>query len=209
MSDSIVLRARRKGLWLRRRARAKFPQLATLRRGVTSVTVGSTQGLLTACHEGSEVAGVDPANIAWVFCVGGSTWLSNMMGEPSEQTIWREPRVGRGRARSRGRQVAFAPLPRYPVWRGRQTQGQRGRHDLEAQGRPLGGALPRPDRRSARPSTRSRTPGRPRCSPSRSRKGTATARSRSSRASPAMTLRRYALPDMQEIAAGATERYAF
>lgn len=39
---------------------------------------------------------MDPANIAWIFCVGrsGSTWLSNMMGELSGQTIWREPRVG-------------------------------------------------------------------------------------------------------------------
>jgi Sulfotransferase domain len=96
MSDSFKLRVRRKGLWLWRRARAKFPQLATLRRGVTSVTVRSAQSLLTARHGGSEVTGVDPANISWIFCVGrsGSTWLSNMMGELSGQTIWREPRVG-------------------------------------------------------------------------------------------------------------------
>jgi hypothetical protein len=96
MSDPIVLRVRRKGLWLWRRARAKFPQLATLRRGVTSVAVRSAQSLLTARHGGSEITGVDPANISWIFCVGrsGSTWLSNMMGELSGQTIWREPRVG-------------------------------------------------------------------------------------------------------------------
>jgi Sulfotransferase domain len=96
MSDSLVLRVRRKGLWFWRRARAKFPRLAALRSGVSSVTVRSAQMLLTTRHGGSEVTGVDPANICWIFCVGrsGSTWLSNMMGELSGQTIWREPRVG-------------------------------------------------------------------------------------------------------------------
>ena len=97
MSDSFTLRLRRKGLWLWRRVRAKYPRLATLRRGVTSVTVRASQSFLTARRVGSEAAdGVDPANIAWIFCVGrsGSTWLSNMMGELSGQTIWREPRIG-------------------------------------------------------------------------------------------------------------------
>jgi hypothetical protein len=44
---------------------------------------------------GSE-AGVSPANITWIFCVGrsGSTWLSNVMGELDGQQIWREPRIG-------------------------------------------------------------------------------------------------------------------
>lgn len=56
----------------------------------------STQSLLATPHVGSEAASVNPANIAWIFCVGrsGSTWLSNMMGELSGQKIWREPRIG-------------------------------------------------------------------------------------------------------------------
>jgi hypothetical protein len=59
------------------------------------VTVSSTQSLAAARHAGSE-AGVNPANITWIFCVGrsGSTWLSNMMGELGGHKIWREPRIG-------------------------------------------------------------------------------------------------------------------
>jgi hypothetical protein len=98
MSDPFVLRLRRKGLWLWRRARAKYPKLATFRRGVTSVTVrAASQALLTARHGGAEANnGVNPANIAWIFCVGrsGSTWLSNMMGELEGHNIWREPKIG-------------------------------------------------------------------------------------------------------------------
>jgi hypothetical protein len=97
MSDPFVLRLRRKGLWLWRRARAKYPKLDTLRRGVTSVTVrAANQALLTSRHRGSEAKGVNPANITWIFCVGrsGSTWLSNMMGELEGQKIWREPKIG-------------------------------------------------------------------------------------------------------------------
>jgi len=95
MSDSFILRLRRKGLWLWRRARIKYPQLAILRRGVTSVTVRSTQSL-AARKAGLEATSVNPANITWIFCVGrsGSTWLSNMMGELSGHKIWREPRIG-------------------------------------------------------------------------------------------------------------------
>lgn len=62
---------------------------------MTSITVRSTQGL-AARQARSEEAGVNPANITWIFCVGrsGSTWLSNMMGEISGHHIWREPKVG-------------------------------------------------------------------------------------------------------------------
>jgi hypothetical protein len=61
---------------------------------VTALTVKSTQSL-AARRAGSE-AGVSPANITWIFCVGrsGSTWLSNVMGELDGQQIWREPRIG-------------------------------------------------------------------------------------------------------------------
>lgn len=58
------------------------------------MAVRSTQSL--AAHQAGSYAGVNPANIIWIFCVGrsGSTWLSNMMGELSGHQIWREPRIG-------------------------------------------------------------------------------------------------------------------
>src|SRR4051812_33851757 len=93
---SVILRLRRKGLWLWRRACTKYPRLAILRRGVTSLTVRSTQSLLAAGQVGSEATSVNAAHITWIFCVGrsGSTWLSNMMGELGGQKIWREPKIG-------------------------------------------------------------------------------------------------------------------
>jgi hypothetical protein len=94
MNDSFILRSRQKALWLWRRTRTKYPQLGTLRHGVKSVTVRSTQSLATR-QVGSEPS-VNPANITWIFCVGrsGSTWLSDMMGELSGHKIWMEPGIG-------------------------------------------------------------------------------------------------------------------
>lgn len=39
---------------------------------------------------------IDPEKVVWMFGSGrtGSTWLSSMMDEMSDQTVWREPRVG-------------------------------------------------------------------------------------------------------------------
>lgn len=41
-------------------------------------------------------AGVDPANLVWIFGSGrsGSTWLARMMGELEGFTVWNEPLVG-------------------------------------------------------------------------------------------------------------------
>src|SRR5215212_3246915 len=94
MNDSLISRARRKALWFRRRARTKYPRLYAFRRGMKSVTVRSTQSL--AARRAGYEAGVNPANITWIFCVGrsGSTWLSSVMGEISGHQIWREPKIG-------------------------------------------------------------------------------------------------------------------
>ena len=94
MNDSLISRARRKALWFRRRARTKYPRLYAFRRGMKSVTVRSTQSL--AARRAGYEAGVNPANITWIFCVGrsGSTWLSDMMGELSGHKIWTEPGIG-------------------------------------------------------------------------------------------------------------------
>jgi hypothetical protein len=45
---------------------------------------------------GGEAAGVDPANVVWIFGAGrtGSTWLSRMMEELEGHTVWIEPWVG-------------------------------------------------------------------------------------------------------------------
>jgi hypothetical protein len=93
VSDSFVARSRQKGLWLWCRVCARHPRLAALRRGVTSVTVSSTQSIAGARHAEDSV---NPANLTWIFCVGrsGSTWLSNVMGELGGHKIWREPRIG-------------------------------------------------------------------------------------------------------------------
>ncbi len=40
---------------------------------------------------------IRPENFVWLFCAGrsGSTWLSSMMGEMRDYTVWHEPGVGR------------------------------------------------------------------------------------------------------------------
>jgi hypothetical protein len=45
---------------------------------------------------GGEADGADPGNIVWIFGSGrsGSTWLSSMMAEMEDQTVWNEPLVG-------------------------------------------------------------------------------------------------------------------
>jgi hypothetical protein len=45
---------------------------------------------------GASSAGVDPANIVWIFGAGrtGSTWLASMMEELDGCAVWREPLVG-------------------------------------------------------------------------------------------------------------------
>lgn len=45
---------------------------------------------------GGGVSGVNPKNIVWIFGFGrsGSTWLSNMMEDIENHTVWAEPLVG-------------------------------------------------------------------------------------------------------------------
>jgi hypothetical protein len=95
MKGSFILRARWKGLWLWRRVRTKYPLLYAFRRRMKSATAKSTQ-FLAARYRGPE-AGVNPANITWMFSVGrsGSTWLSDMMGELSGHKVWMEPGIGK------------------------------------------------------------------------------------------------------------------
>lgn len=44
----------------------------------------------------TEVAGIKPENIVWIFGAGrtGSTWLARMVGGLEGQTVWFEPHVG-------------------------------------------------------------------------------------------------------------------
>jgi hypothetical protein len=53
-------------------------------------------GQLTQSPAKPAVSGVRPEKIVWIFGSGrsGSTWLSSMMGDMSEQTMWGEPWVG-------------------------------------------------------------------------------------------------------------------
>jgi hypothetical protein len=49
-----------------------------------------------AASGGGRTGGVVPGNILWIFGSGrsGSTWLSSMMGDMSNQVLWGEPWVG-------------------------------------------------------------------------------------------------------------------
>jgi LPS sulfotransferase NodH len=87
--------------WLWRRASARYPWLATLRRRLTAAAVRSARavelgGARPAGGADVQERGVNPANIVWIFCVArsGSTWLAEMMGDLSGHKVWREPRVG-------------------------------------------------------------------------------------------------------------------
>jgi hypothetical protein len=50
----------------------------------------------SAAPGGGRTGGVVPGNILWIFGSGrsGSTWLSSMMGDMSNQVLWGEPWVG-------------------------------------------------------------------------------------------------------------------
>jgi hypothetical protein len=90
-------RAGQRARWIWRRASARYPRLAALRRRLAAVATRSSR---TASAGGVasdlETRGVKPANIIWIFCVArsGSTWLSGMMGELKGHKVWKEPRVG-------------------------------------------------------------------------------------------------------------------
>ena len=95
------LRAGQRGLWIWRRASARYPRLAAMRRRLSAAAVRSA-GVVgrgrTRLAGGAdlEVGGLNPANILWIFCVArsGSTWLAEMMGEIGGHKVWKEPRVG-------------------------------------------------------------------------------------------------------------------
>ncbi len=94
MRASFGSRVKRRGLWAWRRASARYPKLAVLRRRLAAASVGSGRSLAVA-PEGA-AGGLSPANIVWIFCVArsGSTWLASMMGEIDGADVWKEPRVG-------------------------------------------------------------------------------------------------------------------
>ena len=86
------LRAGQRARWIWRRASARYPRLATLRRRLSAAAVKSAG----VAASNLEAGGVNPANILWIFCVArsGSTWLAEMMGDLSGHKVWKEPRVG-------------------------------------------------------------------------------------------------------------------
>ncbi len=94
MMASFGSRIKRRGLWAWRRASARYPKLAVLRRRLAAASVGSGRSRVVAPEGTAE--GLSPANIVWIFCVArsGSTWLASMMGELGGTGVWKEPRVG-------------------------------------------------------------------------------------------------------------------
>ena len=95
------LRAGHRRLWIWRRASARYPRLAAMRRRLSAAAVRSA-GVVgrgrTRPAGGADLedGGLNPANILWIFCVArsGSTWLAEMMGEIGGHKVWKEPRVG-------------------------------------------------------------------------------------------------------------------
>lgn len=94
MRASFGSRVKRRGLWAWRRASARYPKLAILRRRLAAASVGFGRSRIVAPEDAAE--GLSPANIVWIFCVArsGSTWLASMMGELGGTAVWKEPRVG-------------------------------------------------------------------------------------------------------------------
>jgi hypothetical protein len=95
MRASFGSRLKSRGLWAWRRASARYPKLAILRRRLAAASFGSGRTrVVVAPEEAGE--GLSPANIVWIFCVArsGSTWLASMMGEIGGTKVWKEPRVG-------------------------------------------------------------------------------------------------------------------
>ena len=92
MGASFGSRVKQRGLWAWRRASARYPKLAVLRRRLASA--GSGRPPVVAPEEAGE--GLSPANVVWIFCVArsGSTWLASIMGEMDGTEVWKEPRVG-------------------------------------------------------------------------------------------------------------------
>ena len=95
------LRAGQRGLWIWRRASARYPRLAAMRRRLSAAAVRSARVVgrgrrRPAGWEDLEDGGLNPANILWIYCDArsGSTWLAEMMGEIGGHKVWKEPRVG-------------------------------------------------------------------------------------------------------------------
>ena len=92
MRASFGSRVKQRGLWAWRRASARYPKLAVLRRRLASA--GSGRPPVVVPEEAAD--GLSPANVVWIFCVArsGSTWLASIMGEMKGTDVWKEPRVG-------------------------------------------------------------------------------------------------------------------
>lgn len=75
-------------------ARLKDGEQEDLRRRVETLQRENSE--LQARVQTAGGAGVDPANLVWIFGSGrsGSTWLARMMGELEGFTVWNEPLVG-------------------------------------------------------------------------------------------------------------------
>jgi LPS sulfotransferase NodH len=86
------LKAGQRARWVWRRAAARYPWLAAMRRRLAAAAVSRAKPAASSNLEG----GVNPANIVWIFCVArsGSTWLAEMMGDLRGHNVWKEPRVG-------------------------------------------------------------------------------------------------------------------
>jgi hypothetical protein len=71
-------------------------QVSEAGRRVGDILVARRAGSAGGGVSDPEVREVNPANIAWIFCVARSrsTWLSGMMGELQGHEVWKEPRVG-------------------------------------------------------------------------------------------------------------------
>jgi hypothetical protein len=84
------LKTGQRARWVWRRAAARYPRLAAMRRrlAAAAVRVAGARGGAISDLEGG---GVNPANIVWIFCVArsGSTWLAEMMGDLRGHKVWK------------------------------------------------------------------------------------------------------------------------
>ena len=65
------LRAEQRARWIWRRAAARYPRLAAMRRRLAAVAVRSARVRSSGATE-LEEEDVNPANIVWIFCVARS-----------------------------------------------------------------------------------------------------------------------------------------
>jgi hypothetical protein len=81
------LKAGQRARWVWRRAAARYPWLAAMRRRLAAAVVSMAR---PAASSNLEEGGVNPANIVWIFCVARSrsTWLAEMMSDLRGHNVW-------------------------------------------------------------------------------------------------------------------------